>query len=366
MSDIKQILIQNRIEEDIYKTNKKNIFLEKTRKLEKTKWSKYKMIDSHIHIVNFRQETEGLKKLLFYMDKSNVDKGVIFGMPVRKLWAETERISPQYYLDDDSPCYYDSFTDWIVAEEYLKLTKEEQKRFYPLICWFNPMDINAVKHIQNMYKFYPWVFCGIWEILLRHDDLTFMTEWEPPRANSKAMYPILDFATEYDLPVMIHNNITSPWISDHPKYLHELEVILRDFPKVKIIFAHCGASRRVHSPYYKKMIERLLNEYPALMVDYSWVVFDEVIMKNGDSIEEWRQLTEEFSERILIWSDILGDWFHKIGFINNRFDTFLDLLSNKTRENITYKNVERVFGKKKNIVENDKKRRYPTLEEIIA
>ncbi|MDD2565482.1 MAG: amidohydrolase family protein [Candidatus Gracilibacteria bacterium] len=362
--DIKQLLINNRIKNEILSTNKKDFFVDKITDLEKIKGSKYKMIDSHLHIVNFKQETEGLKKLLYYMDKSNIEKGVIFGMPVRKMWSETERISPDYYLDDDTSCYYDSFTDGIVAEEYNSLTKEEQKRFYPLICGFNPMDINAIRHIENMFKFYPGVFCGIGEILLRHDDLTFMTQGEPPRINNKAMYPIFEFACEYDLPILVHNNISSPGVSDHPKYLYELESILRDFPKAKIVFAHCGASRRINSPYYKKMIERLLSEYPALHIDYSWVVFDEIIMKNEETIKEWIELTEKFSDRILLGSDILGDGFHKIGYINNRFDIFLDMLTPKTRENLCIKNAEKLYSKKKNTVENNKKRIFPSLNTI--
>lgn len=364
MNNIKKILIQNRINDEIKSSQKKKVFTEKSEELNKIRWSKYPIIDSHLHIVDFSQKTEWLKKLLYYMDKSNISKAVIFGMPVRKMWSENERIKPEYYLDDDTNCYYDSFTDWIVAEEYRRLSKDEQKRFFPLICWFNPMDLNAITHIKNMFNFYPWVFCWIGEILLRHDDLTFMTQWEPPRINNKAMYPILEFAVEYDLPVIVHNNITSPWVSDHPKYLYELELVLRDFPKAKIIFAHCGASRRVYSPYYKKMIERLLNEYPSLYIDYSWVIFDEIIMKSEDSFQEWLELTEKFSDRVLIWSDILWDGFHKIWYINNRFTPFLDRLSNKTRDNLCFKNAEKLFWQNKNKVEKWIKRQYPSLSEI--
>lgn len=363
MNNIKDVLIKNKIKSEIWES-KMDKFLEKVSRLDKIKWCKYPMIDAHLHAVNFKQETEWLKKLLYYMDKSNISKAVIFWMPVRKMWTEHERTSPEYYLDDESECYYDSFTDWRVAEEYRSLTKDEQKRFYPLICWFNPIDINAIHHIENMFKFYPWVFCWIWEILLRHDDLTFLTNWEPPRINNKALYPILEFAVEYDLPVLVHNNISSPWVSDHPKYLYELEAILRDFPKAKIIFAHCWASRRVAAPFYKKMIERLLFEYPSLHVDYSWIFFDEIVMKDEESILEWVDLTEKFYDRIFIWSDILWDWFHKIWYINSRFEPFLDRLSQKTREHICIKNADRVFWKRRNSVETWKKREFPCLSDI--
>jgi len=48
------------------------------------------------------------------------------------------------------------------------------------------------------------------------------------------------------------------------------------------------------------MIDRLLTEYPSLYVDYSWVVFDDIISINDVTKEEWVQLTEKFSDRVMI------------------------------------------------------------------
>ncbi|EKE27118.1 MAG: amidohydrolase 2 [uncultured bacterium (gcode 4)] len=366
MDRIKRLLIDNKIKIELDKLEKKEKYFSKINDLHQIKWPKYWMIDSHIHVINFIQETEGLEKLIYYMDKANIKKWVIFWMPLKKMWWEHEKKSPEYYLDDDNECYYYSYTDWIVAEEYNKLNNEQKERFYPLICWFNPNDINWIKHIENMFNFYPWVFRWIWEILLRHDDLTFLTQWEASRLNNKALFPVLEFATQYDLPVLIHNNISAPWVSDHPKYLYELESVLSEFPKTKIIFAHCWVSRRVYAPYYKNMIKRLLDEYPSLYLDYSWSVFEEIIAKNEKSLTEWTKLTEDYSERILIWSDILWKDFHKIWYINYKFNKLLEGLSEKARENITTKNAELLFWNNKNKVENKQKRKYPNLDQIIV
>lgn len=358
------LITENKINIELKKLEKKEWFLDKTSDLEQLRWCKYKMIDAHVHIINFMQETEWLEKLLYYMKKTNIKSSVIFWMPVKKNWWEHEKSQPEYYLDDDNECYYYSFTDWMVAEEYNKLSDKNKEKFYPLISWFNPMDINAIKHIENMFKFYPGVFCWIWEILLRHDDLTFLTQWEAPRLSSKSIFPILEFATEYDLPVLIHNNISAPGVSDHPKYLSELESILREFPKTKIIYAHCWVSRRVYAPYYAKMIKRLLDEYPSLYVDYSWAVFEEIIGKDEKSLDEWAELSEEFSNRILLWSDILGKDFHRIWFINYKFNKLLAKLSKKAIKNITINNAEFLFWWKKWRVENWLRRKYPRLEDI--
>ena len=84
--------------------------------LGRLKGSKYRMIDAHLHVVNFVQETPGGEALIFCMDQANLDKAVIFGLPVSKVWTEYDREAPDYYLANDSRCYYYGYTDVIVAE----------------------------------------------------------------------------------------------------------------------------------------------------------------------------------------------------------------------------------------------------------
>lgn len=354
----------NKIESEIKINKNKERFLEKLEKLETSIGPKYPMVDAHLHLVDFLWETEGIKNLIYYMDKSNIEKAVIFWTALKKIWAENERERPEYYLDDDNECYYDSGTDTIIANEFNTLSKKEKERFFPLLCGFNPMDIDAVKQIERTIRYNPWVFCGIWEVLYRHDDLTFQTQWEAPRMNTKATSLILEFVSKYDIPIMVHNNITSPSVSDYPKYLHELETMLMEYPKAKVVFAHCGASRRLNAPYYAKMIDRLLTEYPSLYVDYSWVVFDDIISINDVTKEEWVQLTEKFSNRVMIWSDILWNWFYKVWLTNSRYNWFLDSLTPETREKVCRTNAISLYQNSRNKVEKWLKIKYPSLKEI--
>lgn len=339
-------------------------FEQELERLDRLSGSKYPMVDAHLHIVDFNQETAWLQNLLHYMNKSNILASVIFGLPVVKIWDENERERPSYYLDDDNGCYYYWNTDVIVANEYLSLPKKDRKRFFPLLCWFNALDVNSVKHIQATFKAFPGVFYGVWEVFYRHDDLTHMTYGEVPRMNTKATSRLLEFCTKYDLPLCIHNNITAPGVSDYPKFLYELEEALREYPKARIVLSHAWASRRLRAPYYTKMIERLLREYPGLYVDFSWVIFDEIIAVSDTSMNDWTELTEKFSDRIMIWSDILWNAFHEIGYVNARFNLFLDKLTKNTRENVCYKNSYNIYSKSQNRVENWKARVYPKLCDI--
>lgn len=341
-----------------------SVFEKELTKIDKLSGCKYPMIDAHVHIVDFNQETTGLKNMLHYMDRSNIKKAVIFGMPVIKIWSENEREKPGYYLDDDNACYYYGHSDTLVATQILSLNEKQRERFFPLLCGFNPLDINSVNHIEQTYRAFPGIFYGVWEVFYRHDDLTHMTYGEVPRMNTKATRKLLEFVTKYDLPLCIHNNITAPGVSDYPKFLHEMEEVLREWPKARVVLSHCWASRRLRAPYYTKMIARLLREYPGLYVDYSWVIFDEIIAISDISLQEWVDLTEEFPDRVMIGSDVLWNAFHEIGYQNARFNIFLDKLTPQTRKKVCITNAMNIYSKRKNAYENNDIRKYPKLAEV--
>lgn len=308
--------------------------------------SKRRMIDAHLHVVNFIQETPGGEALIRSMDRANVDKAVIFGIPVAKTWTEYDREPPDYYLANDAPCYYYAYTDVIVAEMVRALPAAKQQRIYPLMCGFNPVDRYAIRHVERLYAQYPDVWSGIGELLLRHDDLTAFTFGENARANHRALYPVYEFAGHYDLPVLLHQNVTAVTKGDHPVYLFELEEAVREFPRTRFIFAHCGMSRRVNAPFYPQMIERLLDQYPNLFVDYSWVIFDVAVCPNGEPGPTWLTLTERHSDRICLGSDLVTK-FERIGPELQRYDVFLDRLSDKACANLCRLTAERIYGDNK-------------------
>ncbi len=328
------------------------------------KGSKYPLIDAHLHVVNFAQETPGGDELIKCMDAANVGRAVVFGLPVTKLWAEWEREQPDYYLADDSRCYYYSHTDAIVAEMVHSLQPAEQDRLYPMICGFNPVDRFAIRHVERMYAAYPDVWSGIGEVLLRHDDLTALTYGESPRANHRALWPIYEFAADYDLPVLLHQNVTSVAHSDYPTYLWELEEALREHPRTRFVFAHCGMSRRVNVPFYDLMVQRLLDQYPNLWVDISWIIFDVAVCPEGRPSPDWLALAEQHSSRICLGSDLVTR-FERLGPELHRYDIFLDSLSESARADICWRTAEHVYGGNKGKVARGKRHDVPPWETVI-
>jgi hypothetical protein len=315
-------------------------------KLERLQGSKYRMVDGHLHVVSFLQETPGGEALIDAMDRANIGKAVIFGLPVSKLWAEWDREAPEYYLANDAPCYYYGYTDVIVAEMVRALAPDKQERLYPLICGFNPTDKFALRHVERLYEQYPDVWSGIGELLLRHDDLTAFTYGDNARANHQALFPIYEFAADHDLPVLVHHNVTSVSLSDHPVYLHEMEEAVREFPRTRFVFAHCGMSRRVNAPFFPQMVERLLTQYPNLSVDYSWILYDVAICPGGRPDPQWVELTERYSDRICLGSDLVAK-FERLGPELQRYDVFLDELTEEARADVCWRTPERLYGANK-------------------
>ena len=154
---------------------------------------RYKVVDNHLHFTDFMEKSEGFPAFTRAMDIAEVKEAVIFGMLIAKQWDATMETWPTYYLSNDSRCYYYSGTDFIVAEELLAQPPEIRNRFYPFCCGINGNDCFAAEHIRQLLRLYPNFWCGIGEIMSRHDDLTALTYGEALHINSRHswMYLIL-------------------------------------------------------------------------------------------------------------------------------------------------------------------------------
>lgn len=182
------------------------------------------IVDGHLHYLDFTQKSDGFEKLVKKMDEAGVQSAVIFGMAMAKQWDSNTVTAPSYYLSNDSRCYYYSATDYLLLESLQKQPKEIRNRFYPFVCGINPNDKYAVDQIRTILEMYPDQIYGIGELMSRHDDLTALTYGEPPRADHPALLAIFDLAAEYNLPVLIHHNISGSNI-DNPLYLSEMQII---------------------------------------------------------------------------------------------------------------------------------------------
>ena len=305
---------------------------------------KYEIIDSHLHYLDFLERTDGFPALVKAQDMSGVTSSVIFGMGIAKQWDASVTKAPSYYLSNDSRCYYYSGTDFILAEDLLAQPESTQKRFYPFCCGINGNDRFSAEHIRQLLRIYPNFWCGIGEIMSRHDDLTALTYGEPPHIDHPAFLEVFDLGAEEELPVLVHHNITAA-NTEEVLYLDELKTALAHNRKCKIIWAHVGISRRVEIQDLISIADQLLEENSNLWIDISWVVYDYYMQDkfpdgylDGDSIQDWAALFEKWPDRFMVGTDKVGHWQTYPDEVV-KYNELLDLLTEDTRRKLCHDNI---------------------------
>ena len=311
----------------------------------------YRYSDAHLHYVDFFQETDGMHKLLEAMDAGNIEHVMISGIPVAKKWHENEPKRPRYYAGDDAPVYWYSATDVLVAAALEELDEQQRTRFHPFLSGFNPNDKNADAHIRRMLELHPGLWQGLGEIFTRHDDVTALTEGDTPRANNEALARVYHLAAEFDLPVMLHSNITSKR-ERNPLYLVELEEPLRNHPHTRFIWAHAGTSMELHRHQQKldfllPTVSRLLDDYPNLYIDLSWTMLRPYLLnKEGEPDEDWLKLVERHPTRFVLGSDVVGR-FGSLAEGMQAFAPFLDALPEEVARQVARDNFLAILPRKR-------------------
>ncbi|MFD1261850.1 amidohydrolase family protein [Entomomonas asaccharolytica] len=309
----------------------------------------YHYADAHLHYVDFFQDTDGMDKLLKAMDKGKIDHVMISGVAVAKKWHEDEPQKPRYYAGDDAAVYWYSATDIIIVDAVKNLPEQQRKRFHPFLTGFNPVDKLADQHIERMLQMNPGFWQGIGEIFTRHDNLTALTTGDIPRANNEALDRVYNLAAKYDLPVMLHSNITSQR-ERKPLYLEELEEAVKKHPKTRFIWAHAGTSAEIHRHQQKldfllPELKRLLKTYPNLYIDLSWTVLEPYLLnKNKKPNSNWVALVEEYPDRFLLGSDVVGKFDNLPSYLES-FNPFLDALSEDVAHKVAKDNFLAILPK---------------------
>jgi len=301
------------------------------------------LIDAHLHYVNFIQQSEGMDALIKKMDEGKITKAVLMGLPLLKKWDSFEKIEPHRYLDNDSKCYYYSYTDQIITNAFLSLDEITKKRFAPLLCGFNPTDLHNIKHVEYLLN-NDSHWRGVGEIFLRHNSLTNITNEETARANHPAMNRIYQLCIEKNLPIVVHQDSTATDRPDIYEYTEELQDVLKCFPNLKLVWAHGGVSENIKYQYYYKMIRTLLNSFHHLYIDLSWVIFDKIICKNGIIAKNWITTIEQYPHRFIIGSDLIGN-FTELPRALKKYNMLLTKLSPTTKNLVSYENANNLFFK---------------------
>ena len=279
--------------------------------------------DEHFHLTNYIQKGPTAKQYLAIMG-DKIGRSALFGIPLQQTWAyeNSGDFAPTYYLESDAPLYYYSFTDAVIATEYLALPPKDRARLDPMITGFNPADMYAVDHIRRVLATYPGVFEGIGEFSIHKEFVSSKIAGNGASLLNPALDRILDFAGEAGLLVILHCDIDTPFdkTGREPIYLTQMRALIRRHPNATIIWAHTGLGRVVgpkaqqatstpeRNARHVDILAGLLED-PALKNLYFDISWDEVakyVIASPEIEKRVAALLNKYPNRFLFGTDVVA------------------------------------------------------------
>ena len=309
----------------------------------------YDFNDSHFHLTNYIQEGLSLPEFLRVMG-DRTGRAAVFGIPLQQKWDyfESGPRAPDYYLLADAEMYYYSFTDAIIADQYLRLPVQDRARIDPMITGFNPTDMRAVDHIRRVLFMYPGVFSGIGEFSVHKEFVSAKVAGHTASLRNPALDRILDFAGETGLVVLLHNDInTVRPAAGRPAHFDDLKTVFRAHKNTSIIWAHTGLGRFVRptADHLDLMREILAdNDFSHVSFDISWDEVAKWIVADDAVVDAWAKLMNQYPDRFLFGSDIVAPKT-QADYLK-AFDVYQRLwerLDADTASKVKSKNFERIF-----------------------
>jgi hypothetical protein len=318
--------------------------------------------DSHFHLTNYVQEGPRAERVLEIMG-DRVGRSTLFGIPLQQTWSHENSgdFAPTYYLQTDAPLYYYSFTDAWIAEQYRKLTPEQQARFDPMITGFNPADMYGVDHIRRVLETYPGVFSGIGEFTIHKEFVSPKVAGEVASLTDPALDRILAFAGEVGLVVLLHNDIDVPFAKKDatPVYLEQMKELLRRHPGTTVVWAHTGLGRVVHPagtqasggaserpPNHLEILESLLEDRSLRHVsfDISWDEVAKYVVATPEVTQRTADLIERFPDRFLFGTDNVAPADQTAHLaVYRMYEPLWAALSPEASHQVRLGNYERIF-----------------------
>lgn len=322
--------------------------------------------DNHFHLTNYIQKGLTTHEFLKIMG-DKVGRVTLFGLPLQQKWdyfVSGDR-APSYYLLSDARLYYYSFTDAMIADAYLKLSLEEQKRFDPMITGFNPTDMYAADHIRRVLEMYPGVFSGIGEFSIHKEFVSSKIVGHAASLKNPALDRILALVGEVGLVAILHCDINTVRASggDRTAHFDDLKVVLRAHQDATVIWAHTGLGRYVvPTPNHLSLLTEILadDDFRNVYLDISWDEVVKYIVKDEQVLELWAKLIRAYPDRFLFGTDAVAPATQeKYLKPYNDSQPLWDLLDEETSFKVRIGNYERLFD-----AANGKVRAWETGESV--
>ena len=306
--------------------------------------------DVHFHLTNYIQEGTDIHDFLKIMG-TKVGRVALFGIPLQQEWSyqNSGDFAPTYYLQTDAPLYYYSFTDAYIAMAYRSLSREERRRFDPMITGFNPADMYAADHIRRVLQTFPGVFSGIGEFTIHKEFVSAKVAGEVASLQNPALDRVLDFAETVGLVVLIHSDMDVPFAKEGspPVYLDQMKALFRRHPHTTIIWAHTGMGRVVRpiKNHAAQLAEILADpQFTHIYFDISWDEVAKYVVSTPEATSVTANLLNHYPDRFLFGTDeVAPSTQEQYLRVYRQYEPLWKLLDEKARQKVCKGNYERLF-----------------------
>lgn len=285
-------------------------------------------VDAHNHFRPFGGNAIPLYELDDYFHRLGVLFANIYGI------GQTLPIDSgcEYYLDcpgvEVVPSIHNDFRN---ASNYLEYTPEglhlTLSMSFPNLA--EPEYIHP--QIKLLDKEYPEQFRWMGEVNLVKQALFENGHTATPIEKIPQWKTFMDVLKERKIPIAIHSDLGAN--DDQTKYLYLMEEVLKLYPQNDIIWVHMGLSKEltnIDTDKHTGILQRLLDQYPKLMLDISWrVIYDEYFSKH-EIRDKYVTFLNKNYDRILPGTDFVAS--RKKDFatyaeeveVNSRINLYLD------------------------------------------
>lgn len=259
------------------------------------------IVDSHFHPRPFGGAAIPPDELFGYFDKLGVRFVNYFGIgQVLELDSGCT-----YYLDCQGVAAKPSIKNDFVNGMEVKAYAHDNLHITLSMTFIDLAHPEEAAAMIALYdKEYPGMFGWAGEVNVMKQALLGNKHEPSTTATIDGWAPFMKILRERNIPITLHSDLGND--AEPTKFLYLMEHILKQYPDNPIVWAHMGLSKeltKMSPDQHVAIMQRLLDQYPKLMLDISWDVLYNAYHQWGDIFIPF---FNEYSTRILPGSDFVA------------------------------------------------------------
>ena len=262
------------------------------------------VVDSHLHFRPFGGPALPFTEVVEYLERTGVLFANVYG-----IGQMLPTSSPcTYYLNCvGTPVSPTLKNDFVNAVEVAAHKPEGVRLVLSMTFPDLARPDSILPRMQLLDYEFPGLFKWMGEVNLVKQALFGNGHVAVPLATIRRWAPFMKVLRKRDIPIAIHSDLGDD--ADMAKYQPWIEEVLRRYPRNKIVWMHLGLSReltQVDAGRHIRIMRRLLERYPKLMLDLSWRVIADSVFADPAMRRQYVDFINAYSDRFLPGTDFVA------------------------------------------------------------